>query len=130
VATEDIVLLHQELTERVIGLAIEVHRTTGPGLLESFYAAALCMELKDAGIPHATQVAIPSTYKDRPIPLAYRADIIVDDTLIIEIKATPTLIPAHEAQLLTYLRTSRYRVGLLMNFHAPRLVDGLKRCIL
>jgi GxxExxY protein len=130
VVAEEIVLLHQALTERIIGLAIEVHRQTGPGMLESFYAWALCGELEDAGIPFAAQVTIPAYYKKRCMPNGFRADIVVDGAVIIEVKGVANLVPAHEAQLLTYLRTSQFRVGLLMNFHANRLVDGLKRCII
>jgi GxxExxY protein len=123
------VLEHRELTERIIGLAIEVHRNTGPGLLESVYGTCLCYELEQAGIAFQRQAAIPVVYKDRTIPLGFRADIVVDETLIVEVKAVAALTPAHDAQLLTYLRMSRYRIGLLMNFHAIRLVDGLRRCI-
>lgn len=122
-------LLHQALTERIIGLAIEVHGESGPGLLDSFYAWALCCQLEDAGSPFVGQVAIPVHYKHRCMPNGFRADIVVDDAVIIEVKAVATLLPAHEAQLLTYLRTSQFRVGLPMNLHANRLVDGLKRCV-
>jgi GxxExxY protein len=108
---------------------MEVHRESGPGLLDSFYAWALCCELENAGMPFVGQVAIPVRYKHRCMPNDFRADIVVDDAVIIEVKAVATLLPAHEAQLLTYLRTSQFRVGLLMNFHANRLVDELKRCV-
>jgi len=87
------------LTERIIGLAIEVHRKTGPGLLESVYAACLCFELEHAGIPLSRQVSIPVTYKGMSIPLGFRADIPVDGIVILEIKAVPALLPAHDAQL-------------------------------
>jgi GxxExxY protein len=123
------VLEHRGLTERVIGMAIEVHRVVGPGLLESVYAGCLCQELDQAGIPFRRQVAIPVIYKGTPIPLGFRADILVDEAVILEVKAVPTLIPADEAQILTYLRMSQIRVGLLLNFHAPRLVDGLRRFV-
>jgi GxxExxY protein len=123
------VLEHRELTERVIGLAIEVHRATGPGLLESVYAACLCFELEQAGIPVLRQVVIPVFYKGMSIPLGFRADILVADTVILEIKAVPAFLPAHEAQLLTYLRMSGIAVGLLLNFHAVRMKDGLRRFV-
>jgi GxxExxY protein len=113
----------------VIGLAIEVHRTIGPGLLESVYRECLCLELGEAGIPFANEVMVPVYYKDRNIPLGFRADIVVDHSIIIEVKAVASLLPVHEAQLLTYLRMSRIRVGLIMNFHANLLKDGLLRCI-
>jgi GxxExxY protein len=121
------VLQHQPLTERIIGWAIEVHRKTGPGLLESVYAACLCFELEHAGIPLSRQVSIPVTCKGMPIPPGFRADILVDDIVILEIKAVPALLPAHDAQLQTYLRMSGIPVGLLLNFHAVRLKDGLRR---
>jgi GxxExxY protein len=126
---EEIVLRHQELTERVIGLAIEVHRKTGPGPLESVYAACRCFELEQAGIPLSRQVSIPVTYKGMSIPLGFRADILVADTVILEIKAVPALLPAHDAQLQTYLRMSGIPIGLLLNFHAARLTDGLRRFV-
>lgn len=122
-------LQHKGLTDRVIGLAIEVHRTIGPGLLESVYAECLCLELGQAGIPFERQVMVPVTYKSATIPLGFRADILVDVAIILEIKAVAALLPAHEAQLPTYLRMSRIRVGLLMNFHATRLKDGLRRFV-
>ena len=120
---------HRALTERIIGLAIEVHRKTGPGLLESVYAACLCFELEQAGIPILRQISIPVFYKGMKIPLGFRADILVADTVILEIKALPALLPAHDAQLQTYLRMSGIPVGLLLNFHAIRLKDGLRRFI-
>jgi GxxExxY protein len=123
------VLYHQELTERIIGLAIEVHRHSGPGLLESFYAAALCRELERAGIRVRREVGIPAIYKGEPLPLGFRADILVDETVILEIKAVPALLPVHDMQLQTYLRMSGLPVGLLFNFHASRLKDGLRRFV-
>ena len=122
-------LEHRDLTERIIGLAIEVHRQTGPGLLESVYAACLVFELEQAGIPLARQVGVPVFYKGMQMPLGFRADILVAGIVILEIKAVAALLPAHEAQLLTYLRMSGLPVGLLMNFHALRLKDGLKRFV-
>jgi GxxExxY protein len=123
------VLEHHGLTERIIGLAIEVHRKTGPGLLESVYAACMCFELEQAGIPLLREVGIPIFYKGMKIPLGFRADILVADAVILEIKAVPAFVPAHEAQLQTYLRKSGIPVGLLLNFHAVRLEDGL-RCFI
>ena len=122
-------LRHQELTERIIGLAIEVHRHTGPGLLESFYAAALCRELERAGIRVRREVGIPAIYKGEPLPLGFRADILAEETVILEIKAVPALLPAHDMQLQTYLRMSCLPVGLLLNFHVLRLKDGLRRFV-
>jgi GxxExxY protein len=106
------VLYHQELTERIVGLAIEVRRHSGPGLLESFYAAALCRELERAGIGVRREVGLPVIYKGEPLPLGFRADILVDETVILEIKAVPALLPVHDMQLQTYLRMSGLPVGL------------------
>jgi len=122
-------LAHRALTERIIGLAIDVHRNIGPGLLESVYAECMCLELEAVGIPFQRQVIVPVTYKGRPIPLGFRADIVAADAIILEIKAVAALIPAHDAQLPTYLRMSGIRVGLLLNFHAIRLMNGLRRFI-
>jgi GxxExxY protein len=124
------VLAHQALTNRIIGLAIEVHRTLGPGLLESVYCECLSDELAQAGIPFQRQVAVPVNYKGKILPLGFRADILVDHAVLLEIKAVSALSPAHDVQLLTYLRVSNIQVGLLMNFHAIRLKDGLRRLIL
>ena len=118
-----------DLTERVIGLAIEVHAITGPGLLESAYQTFLCMELEDAGIPFVSQAVVPVIYKSRKVPMGFRADILVADCLIVEVKAVSAIAPEHRAQLLTYLRMSQIRVGLLMNFNARKLKHGLLRCV-
>lgn len=117
------------LSNRVIGLAIEVHRTIGPGLLESVYQECLCMELAEAGIPFQSQAMIPVHYKGRTVQAGFRSDIVVADAIILEIKAITALLPAHEAQILTYLRMSGIRVGFLLNFHAPKLKYGLRRFI-
>jgi GxxExxY protein len=122
-------LLHQDLSERVIDLAIEIHRTIGPGLLESVYRQCLAFELEQAAIPVQTEVAIPVIYKNRTLPLGFRADIVVSDSIIIEVKAVSEILPVHQAQVLTYLRMSHIKVGLIMNFHAPRLKHGLLRCV-
>ena len=123
-------LYHQHLTKQIIGLAIEVHRNIGPGLLESVYASCLCFELGQAGIPFSRQVGIPVHYKGSVLQAGFRADIVVADLVILEIKALAALLPAHEAQLLTYLRMSGIPVGLLLNFHAVRLKDGLRRFVM
>jgi GxxExxY protein len=121
-----LVLIAGDLTERVIGLAIEVHRQTGPGLLEAVYAQCLSHELLEAGIPYERQVAIPIHCKGQ----GFRADIVVAQTVILEIKAVAALLPAHEAQLHTYLRLSGLRIGLLLNFNARRLTEGIRRYVL
>jgi GxxExxY protein len=118
------------LTDRIIGLAIGVHRAVGPGLLESVYRECLSDELTEAGIGHLREVPVPVIFKGKTLPLGFRADIVVENKVIIEVKAIDALAPVHEAQLLTYLRMSQIRIGLLMNFHAPLLKDGLRRFIL
>src|ERR1700722_18030250 len=114
-------LLAESLTDRVIGLAIEVHRHTGPGLLESVYEQCLCRELMEAGIAFGRQVAIPVIYKGAPIGDGFKADIVVAHELILEIKAVSAILPIHEVQLRTYLRMSGIHVGLLLNFNMEPL---------
>ena len=118
------------LTERVIGLAIEVHRGLGPGLLESAYEECLCYELKTAGIAFARQVALPITYKAVKLDCGYRMDLVVEQRLVIEMKTVERFLPIHEAQLLTYLKLSGLPTGLILNFHAAVLRDGIKRLVL
>ena len=122
-------LLAEPLAARVIGLAIEVHRHTGPGVLESVYELCLCRELADAGIAFARQVTFPILYKGAEVGDGFKADIVVAGELILELKAISTILPIHEVQLRTYLRMSGIHVGLLMNFNVPRLVDGLRRYV-
>lgn len=117
------------LTRRIIGLAIEVHRHLGPGLLESAYEQCLSYELNADGIPHECQVALAVAYKDRRVNMALRADVVVAGEVLLELKAVERLLPVHEAQVLTYLRMTRFRIGLLINFHALRLKDGLRRFV-
>jgi GxxExxY protein len=124
-----LVLLAGELTEQVIGLAIEVHRHTGPGLLESVYEQCLCHELREAGIAFERQVAIPVIYKAMPIGEGFRADIVVEREVILEIKSVAAILPVHEAQLHTYLRMSGLRIGLILNFNARRLTEGIRRYV-
>ena len=122
-------LLAGELTEHVIGLAIEVHRHTGPGLLESVYEQCLCHELRESGIPFERQVAIPVIYKAKLIGEGFRADIVVVRQVILEIKSVAAILPTHQAQLHTYLRMSGLRIGLILNFNARRLTDGIRRYV-
>jgi GxxExxY protein len=123
------VLMAGELTEQVIGLAIEVHRHTGPGLLESVYEHCLCHELHETGIPFERQVAIPVIYEAVPIGEGFKADIVVARGAILEIKVVATILQVHEAQLHTYFSMSKIHVGLNLNFHARRLVDGIRRFV-
>ena len=118
------------LTESVIGLAIEVHRTLGPGLLESAYQECLCYELKAKGIAFGRQVALPVVYKSVKLDCGYRMDLVVDDRLVVELKTVEKILPIHEAQLLTYLRLSGIRTGLLLNFNTAVLKNGIKRMVL
>ncbi len=115
------------LTQRVIGCAIEVHRELGPELLESTYEQCLAHELASAGIHYRVQVALPVAYKGVNIDCAYRIDVLVEDSLILELKAVGELQPIHEAQLLTYMKLSEIKTGLLINFNVRRLIDGIKR---
>ena len=118
------------LSERVIGLAIDVHRQLGPGLLESVYEECLCFELKQCGLAFARQVQLPVEYKSVRLDCGYRMDVVMEGELIIEIKAVERILPIHEAQMLTYLRLSGRKIGLLMNFNSLALKDGLRRFVL
>jgi GxxExxY protein len=118
------------LTEQVIGAAIEVHRILGPGLLESVYEKCLCRELTLRGIEHQSQVELPVIYKGADLGCNFFMDLVLLGRLVIELKAVEKLLPIHEAQLLTYLKLSGIRLGLLLNFHVPLLKDGIKRLIL
>jgi GxxExxY protein len=119
-----------ELSERVIGLAIDVHRQLWPGLLESVYEECLCFELRHAGMAYGRQVPLALVYKTIRLECGYRMDVVVERQLIIEIKAVEQLLPIHEAQMLTYLRLSGQRVALLMNFNNVALKNGLRRFVL
>ena len=119
----------KRLTERIIGCAIEVHRQLGPGLLEGTYEAALCIELQLAGLNFVRQPVFPVVYKGQVIG-EYRLDLIVEDTVIVEIKSVERFDPIFEAQVLTYLRVTGRGVGLLMNFNSRLLRDGIKRYVL
>ena len=118
------------LTEKVIGAAIEVHRVLGPGLLESAYEECLCWELDQRGVSFRRQVPLPIAYKGIKLDADYRVDLVVADELIVELKTVDIILPVHEAQLLTYLRLSSLRKGLLLNFHTAVLKQGIKRMVL
>jgi GxxExxY protein len=115
------------LTEKVIGCAIEVHRVLGPGLLESAYEECLAFELKLAGFEVARQVELPVRYKSLDLDCGYRIDLLINKSLIVELKTVENFLPIHEAQLLTYLRLSEIATGLLINFNVPVLKNGLRR---
>jgi GxxExxY protein len=118
-----------ELTERIIGCAIAVHRVLGPGLLESTYEACLAHELDKHGLHVAKQKEIPITYKSVKLDCGYRVDLLVNDTVILELKSIERLQPIHKAQLITYLRLAGKPLGLLMNFNEPLLKDGIARLV-
>lgn len=114
-------------TGQVVDAAMKVHTFLGPGLLESAYEACLSYELRKRGLTVLNQFPIPVVYDGMEVEVGYRADLLVDDEVIIELKAVDKLAPVHEAQLLSYLKLSGRRVGLLINFHELRLKDGIKR---
>ncbi len=122
--------MHEQLTERIIGAAIEVHRALGPGLLESAYEACLCHELSKQGIAFQRQAEMPVVYDGERIDCGYRLDLVVEGSVIEELKSVEELSPIHEAQLLTYLRLSGLKVGLLINFNVNLLKDGVKRRVM
>jgi GxxExxY protein len=118
------------LTHRVIGLAIEVHSYLGPGLLESAYEECLCIELRCSGIALGRQVPLPIEYKGTRLDFSYRMDMVIEEKLIIEIKAVERVLPIHKAQLLTYLRLTGHPTGLLLNFNNIVLKNGIHRVAL
>jgi GxxExxY protein len=119
-----------QLTDTIIGAAMEVHRGLGPGLLESSYEMCLCRELSIRGIPFERQVPIPVEYKGVQLDCGYRADIVVDGAILVEIKAIDSLLPIHDAQLLSYLKLGGWKIGLLINFNVELLKHGLRRRVL
>jgi len=119
-----------EITRTIIGAAIEVHRTLGPGLLESAYEECLCRELALRRVPFKRQQQLPVEYKGLRLDCGYRLDLLVAEMVVVEIKAVAKLLPIHEAQLLTYLRLGKWKVGLLINFNVPVLKRGIRRLVL
>lgn len=117
------------LTDQIIGAAIEVHKVLGPGLLESAHEECLCHEMKSAGLEFRRQVAVPVRYKSVRLDCGYRADLIVNDAVLVELKAVEKLVPIHKAQLLSYLKLCGLRTGLLLNFNVPLLREGLVRMV-
>jgi GxxExxY protein len=123
-------LVEEELTEQIIGAFIEVHRELGPGLLESAYEKCVRHELELRGFTVRTEVPLPVVYKGIQLECGYRIDLVVNDTVIVEIKTVDKLVPVHEAQLLTYLKLSGIRIGLLVNFHSSVIRNSIKRMVL
>jgi GxxExxY protein len=123
-------LIYEELTHEIRGAATEVHKAIGPGLLESAYEECLCHELSLRGLPFQRQVPLPVSDKGVKLDCGYRLDVAVEDKVILELKSVQQIEPIHEAQLLTYLRLSGRKVGLLINFNTVLLKDGIKRMVL
>jgi len=119
-----------DLSSTIIGAAIEVHRALGPGLLESAYEQCLARELALRDIPFEQQKSVPVYYKGTRLDCGYRLDFLVADSVVVEVKAVDTLLPIHQAQMLSYLKLGGWKLGLLINFHVPLLRDGIKRVVL
>jgi GxxExxY protein len=122
-------MIENEISEKIIGCSIEVHKSLGPGLLENAYQECLLYELQKAGLYVEKQKALPLIYKDIKLDAGYRLDLIVENKVIIEVKSIDALNDIHTAQVLTYLKVSGCKLGLLINFNVLRLVDGLKRLV-
>ncbi len=123
-------LHHEELTEKLIAAAIEVHRHLGPGLLESAYEECYSHELRLQSVPLERQKPLPLEYKGVKLDCGYRMDVVADKRAVVEIKCVDKILPVHEAQLLTYLKLSGLKVGLIINFHSRFIKDGIKRLVL
>ena len=123
-------LIDEALTEQIIGAAMEVHRQLGPGLMENVYQVCLAHELDLRGVRYRREKPLPIVYKGTQLDCGYRLDFLVEDKVVVELKAVEQLLPIHEAQLLTYLKISGCKVGLLINFNVPLLKRGIKRRVL
>jgi GxxExxY protein len=117
------------MTKRILDAAVEVHRDVGPGLPESIYVECLELELRDRELTFERQRVVPVFYKGRRLRTRYRVDLVVDATVIVEVKSISEILPVHKAQVITYLRVTNCPVGLLINFNVPRLMDGVRRLI-
>lgn len=118
-----------EITGRIIDAAMCVHTALGPGLLESAYESCLAFELSDRGLVVQRQVELPVIYRGHRVSAGFRIDLMIEDVVVVEIKAVEQLLPVHEAQLLTYLKLSGRRVGLILNFHVSSMKNGIKRMV-
>ena len=118
-----------KLSSNIIGAAIEVHKTLGPGLLESAYERCLCHELNLRGLSFETQKPLPVVYKGKRLDCGYRLDMVVENTIILELKSCEAILPIHKAQLLTYLNLSGIHLGLILNFNVPVMRDGIVRMV-
>ena len=122
-------MIHKELTNTIIGCAIEVHRNLGQGLLESAYQECLMYELIKSSLNVKKEIPMPIIYKEVKLNQGYRIDLLVEDKIVLELKSVDTITNIHKAQLLTYLRLGKYELGLLLNFNVPILKNGIKRLI-
>jgi len=118
-----------EISGKIIGAAIEVHKRLGPGLLESAYEECLCCEMALRGIKFERQISLPLNYKGRHLDCGYRLDLLVEDKIIVELKSVESLEPIHDAQLLTYLKLKNAHLGLIINFNVMMLKDGIRRLV-
>lgn len=118
-----------QISYKIIGAAIEIHKSVGPGLLESAYENALVFELQEAGFEVKNQLSLPFNYKGTHLDVGYRIDLMVENKVIVEIKSVENLSPVHHAQLLTYLRLSGRKLGLLINFNSSKLNEGIHRVV-
>ena len=119
-----------ELSNKIIGSCIEVHKSLGPGLLESTYEECLCYEFEQRKIQYVRQYNLPIKYKDVHIDCGYRIDLLIEEKVVVELKAVERLLPLHDAQLLSYLKSGNWKVGLLINFNVPVLIRGILRKII
>ena len=119
-----------ELSGKIIGCVIEVHKNLGPGLLESAYERCLSYELTTKGLKHETQKELPIDYKNLKFDSGYRIDLLVENSVIVELKSCEKILPIHEAQILTYMKLAKVNIGLLINFNVIKVKDGIKRFVL
>ena len=122
-------MTENQISSKIIGAAIEVHKQLGPGLLESTYETCLAFELKQQGLKVERQIGLPVIYKDVKLDAGYRIDLLVENKVIIEVKSVDALADIHTAQLLTYLKLKELKLGLLINFNSVKVIDGLKRIV-
>jgi GxxExxY protein len=124
-----IIMTENYLSNKIIGVAIELHKKLGPGLLESAYENALAYDLKEIGLDIKQQLSMPFVYKDIKLDIGYRLDLLIENKVIVEIKSVESLAPVHYAQLITYLKLSNLKLGLLINFNTKLLKDGIHRVV-
>ena len=120
---------HNRVSGAIVASAFAVHQALGPGLLESVYEQCLAFELETRGLAISRQVALPVVYRDRRIEAGFRLDLVVENLVVVEVKAAERLLPIHDAQLLTYLKLAGFQLGLLINFNVPAIRDGIKRLV-